>query len=139
MFILDTNHFRELVIFSDLGRSLRQRMESASDSVVTSIVTAEEAFRGWLARLAATPDSEKHVVPYQQLSRAITCLASCTVIGWDKDCAMRFNKLRQEGIRIGTMDLKIACIALEYDAVVLKRNTVDFAKVPALRFENWLD
>lgn len=37
------------------------------------------------------------------------------------------------------MDLKIACIALEYDAVVLTRNSVDFAKVPGLRIENWLD
>ncbi len=37
------------------------------------------------------------------------------------------------------MDLKIACIVLEYDATLLTRNTVDFAKVPGLRFENWLD
>lgn len=37
------------------------------------------------------------------------------------------------------MDLRIACIALAHDATLLTRNTVDFAQVPALRVENWLD
>jgi len=37
------------------------------------------------------------------------------------------------------MDLRIASIALEYNAAVLTRNLVDFTKVPALKVENWLD
>ncbi len=37
------------------------------------------------------------------------------------------------------MDLKIACIAITHDATLLTRNTVDFARVPGLHFENWLD
>jgi tRNA(fMet)-specific endonuclease VapC len=37
------------------------------------------------------------------------------------------------------MDLKIASIAISHDATLLTRNTVDFAQVPGLRFENWLD
>lgn len=47
-----------------------------------------------------------------------------------------FQKRR---IRIGTMNLKIACIAITHDATLLTRNTVDFTRVPGLRFENWLD
>ena len=47
-------------------------------------------------------------------------------------------KLRQ-GLRIGSLDLKIACIALAHAAAVLTRNTTDFAQVPGLRIENWLD
>jgi tRNA(fMet)-specific endonuclease VapC len=58
---------------------------------------------------------------------------------WDDEAATRFRSFRQQGIRIGTMDLKIACIVLEYDAVLLTRNRSDFEKVPGLRFENWLD
>jgi len=42
-------------------------------------------------------------------------------------------------LRIGTLDLKIACIALAYDATLLTRNATDFAQVPGLRIENWLD
>jgi len=37
------------------------------------------------------------------------------------------------------MDLKIACIALARQLTLLTRNTADFAQVPGLRFENWLD
>jgi predicted nucleic acid-binding protein len=35
--------------------------------------------------------------------------------------------------------LKIACIILAHDDELLTRNTTDFAQVPGLRFENWLD
>ena len=55
-----------------------------------------------------------------------------------ESCAM-FARLRRQGIRIGTQDLRIACIALAHDATLLTRNTVDFAQVPGLRFENWLE
>ncbi len=37
------------------------------------------------------------------------------------------------------MDLRIACIVMAYDAVLLTRNTKDFEKVPGLKFENWLE
>ena len=66
-------------------------------------------------------------------------LAGFTRLPFDKKAAARFLKLRKQGVRIGTMDLRIACITLEHDALLLTRNTVDFAKVPNLRFENWLD
>ena len=49
------------------------------------------------------------------------------------------RRLRDQRIRVGTQDLTIASIALAHDATLLARNTVDFAKVPGLRFENWLD
>jgi predicted nucleic acid-binding protein len=37
------------------------------------------------------------------------------------------------------VDLKIACIVLAHDATLLTRNTTDFAQVPELRADNWLD
>ena len=49
------------------------------------------------------------------------------------------RRLRDQRIRIGTHDLKIASIVLAHDATLLTRNTVDFAKVPGLRIQNWLD
>jgi predicted nucleic acid-binding protein len=35
--------------------------------------------------------------------------------------------------------LKIACIAIAHDAVLLSRNLGDFRQVPGLKVENWLD
>ena len=40
-------------------------------------------------------------------------------------------------IRVGTMDLKIAAIALANDSTLLTRNIQDFSKVPDLKIEDW--
>lgn len=53
--------------------------------------------------------------------------------------AQRFTALRKSGVKIGTMDLKTACIAIAHDALLLTANRLDFEKVPGLKFENWLE
>ena len=40
-------------------------------------------------------------------------------------------------LRIGTMDLRIAAIAIAQDALFLSKNLTDFRKVPGLRVEDW--
>jgi tRNA(fMet)-specific endonuclease VapC len=47
--------------------------------------------------------------------------------------------LHFQRVRIGTMDLRIASLALTHETLLLSRNLVDFQKVPGLRVENWLD
>jgi tRNA(fMet)-specific endonuclease VapC len=47
--------------------------------------------------------------------------------------------LRAQRIRIGTMDLKIAAIALVHDALLLSANLRDFQQVPNLRVANWIN
>jgi predicted nucleic acid-binding protein len=42
-------------------------------------------------------------------------------------------------VRICAMDLRIACIVMEHDAMLLARNTVDFEKVTGLKLDNRLD
>ena len=61
------------------------------------------------------------------------------VLPVDVESCAAFARFRSLGIRIGTQDLRIACITLAHDATLLTRNTVDFAQVPGLRFENSLD
>ena len=50
-----------------------------------------------------------------------------------------FTSYRKQGIRIPSLDLKIACIVIAHEAVLLTRNKVDFDKIPGLQHENWLD
>ncbi|WP_145287297.1 type II toxin-antitoxin system VapC family toxin [Rosistilla oblonga] len=59
------------------------------------------------------------------------------VVGFDDAEADVFTDLRSQKIRIGTMDLRIASIANANDLTLLTRNTVDFVRVPSLRFEDW--
>ncbi len=66
-------------------------------------------------------------------------LSKFSHLPFDREAANRFLTLRKQGIRIGTMDLKIACIVMAHGAILLTRNTVDFEKVPGLKFEDWLE
>ena len=61
----------------------------------------------------------------------------CLDLEFDEAAATEFEKLQRLRLRVGTMDLKIATIALAHDATVLTRNSKDFSRVPGLRFEDW--
>jgi len=59
------------------------------------------------------------------------------ILPFDEPAAIKFDEVRQAGVRIGTMDLRIASIALSHECTVLTRNRVDFDKVPDLQVEDW--
>ena len=46
MLVLDTDHLVEFDRGSDAGEVLRQRLESADEEITTTIISAEEQFRG---------------------------------------------------------------------------------------------
>jgi tRNA(fMet)-specific endonuclease VapC len=59
------------------------------------------------------------------------------VLPFDDAAGNRFETLRRQRARIGTMDLRIASIALARGFTVLTRNLVDFERVPGLAAEDW--
>jgi tRNA(fMet)-specific endonuclease VapC len=139
VFVLDTNHLRDLSLRTPAGDRLQQRLAQPDVNVATTVVCAEEIQRGWLARISQARKPAEEILAYTQLAESISFLATLALLPWDAEAASRFLAFRQSGIRIGSMDLKIACIVLEHDATLLTRNSSDFAKVPGLRLENWLD
>jgi tRNA(fMet)-specific endonuclease VapC len=104
-----------------------------------SIVTVEEQVRGWLAEVNRHRDPHLQISPYAKLQRQIEVFADWIILPWDIESASMFLELRREGLRIGSLDLKIACIVLAHGATLLTRNATDFAKVPGLPIENWLE
>ncbi len=106
--------------------------------MAVSVVTVEEQMRGWLAEISRHRDPHRQISPYAKLQRQIEVFADWIILPWDSESAGLFLGLRRQGLRLGTLDLKIACIALAHEATLLTRNARDFAKVPGLRFENWL-
>ena len=137
--VLDTNHLTELGYGTVVGARLSARLEKSGLDAVTTIVSAEEQLRGWLARIAKLRDVHEQMEAYEELGGRVNFLAAFTLLPWDREAAELFKSLRRQGVRIGSMDLKIACITIAHDATLPTRNTVDFAQVPGLRFENWLD
>lgn len=137
--VLDTNHLRELAYQSRIGERLRVRIKESGLQVFTTVVSVEEELRGWLARINAERDIALQAAIYVKLLERVNFFARWVVLPLDAESAASFASFRKQGIRIGTQDLKIACITLAHDGVLLTRNAVDFAKVPGLRVENWLD
>jgi tRNA(fMet)-specific endonuclease VapC len=137
--ILDTDHLSEFERGSPSGERLRDRLLSSGEAVATTIISAEEQLRGWLAQIHRLHDDVHAQVPiYSRLQRRLQFFSQWTVLPWALSCADLFIKLRRDGVRLGSMDLKIACIVLNANGLLLTRNSADFAKIPGLRFDNWL-
>ena len=111
---------------------------SPDRDILTTVVTVDEQMRGWLAMINRRADVRDQMPYYDRLIGLLGFYRKWRVRRLDEDAASEFRRLREEGLRIGTMDLKIASIALANDATVLSGNLRDFAKVPGLRVENWL-
>ena len=140
MIILDTDHFNILQI----GRGptydlLSARMDDSPDQhFSTTVITFEEHMRGWLAGIRRARDVADQVRPYDQLIKLVRFFQAWDILRFDEGSAARFSSLRQQRVRIGALDLKIASIALEHDAALLSANARDFSQVPELRVEDWL-
>ncbi len=139
MRILDTDHHSELDRASAPGERLKQRLSQAHEDPAVTLVTVEEHLRGWLAELRRETNPHCQSRLYDKLGSQLELFSRWIVLRWDEDAADLFMAYRRQGVRIGTQDLKIACIAIAHDAVLLSRNLGDFRQVPGLKVENWLD
>jgi tRNA(fMet)-specific endonuclease VapC len=91
---------------------------------------------GWHA-LARRKKILSQVEIYRRLRKQLEHYCANNVIEFDEHAAIEFQKLKAAKVRVKTMDLKIASIALSLGATLLTRNYSDFIKVPGLRFEDW--
>lgn len=139
MYVLDTDHLSLLARASDMAAGrLRLRMaQLQSEERITTIITFEEQMRGWMSHLSRAHSLQEQVGAYKRLKDFLNLIAQFTVLDFDGAAAAQFERLLHLRPRVGSMDLKIAAIALTRDATVLSRNLRDFTKVPGLRVEDW--
>jgi tRNA(fMet)-specific endonuclease VapC len=114
-------------------------MALAVEPVSVPVVGVEEHMRGWLASIGKERSVLRQPRSYRELANLIRFFAGFTVVDFDDPAAAKFEEMRKAKVRIGTPDLKIACITLVNNALLLTANRQDFEQVPGLRFENWLD
>jgi tRNA(fMet)-specific endonuclease VapC len=142
MILLDTDHVTLLKYpASDRGARLAQRLDAlpAGEVVGVTIVTVEEQMRGWLAAIAKERSARRQVTAYRELANLFDFFAAFSLVLFDEQAADQFDLLRTAKLRLGTMDLKIAAVALVNKAMLLSANRRDFERVPGLHVENWLE
>ncbi len=103
----------------------------------TSIVSYEEQMRGWLSQIKSVRRADRQLDGYLRLERMLQYFCLTPLLSYDQAAMDHFQQLWTQRVRIGTMDLKIAAIAIANDATLLTRNLADFSKVPGLRYEDW--
>jgi len=139
--LLDTDHVNVLK-YPEHPRfaSLTTQLNTSPDQdVATTVITIEEQMRGWLAWINRSDNVRRQVLAYQELLRLFDFFTRWHVMPFDEQAASEFEGLRAQRIHIGTMDLKIAAIALRHGALLLSANLRDFQQIPNLHVADWIN
>ena len=138
-YLLDTDHI-----------SILQRQKGTEYAVLSAkisrlplsefafpIISFHEQILGCHAYLNRARNAQEVVRGYGMFAQVLQDFVAAPVLPFDAVAAATFNDLLAQRVRIATMDLRIAAIALSHDMVLLTRNVRDFGKVPGLQHEDW--
>lgn len=139
MIVVDTNHLDVLMGKGPrTDRLVARLVRFPEHEVVTTIVNLQEKVQGWLAEIRKRDRDVTLQVPYYaRLGELMEFFRQWDVLAFDTAAAARFERLRKLKLGVKPMDLKIACISLEHDALLLTANLGDFRRVPGLKVEDW--
>ena len=134
-YILDT----DTVTHQQAGRAavLRRLATVSPDMVFTTVVTVREQLRGRLPDVDQAPEGPDLLLAYDRLLATVRYFAHVNVLPFSPAAAATLQSLRDQRIRIGTQDLRIAAIVLASGGTLITSNRRDFAKVPGLIVEDW--
>lgn len=134
-YILDT----DTVTHQQAGRTavLRRLSTVSPDMVFTTVVTVREQLKGRLATVDQATEGPDLLLAYDRLLATVRYFAHVNVLPFSPAAAATLQKLRDQRIRIGTQDLRIAAIVLASGGTLITGNRRDFAKVPGLLIEDW--
>ncbi len=138
-YLLDTDHisFLQRRSGSEFSRlTMRMGQYSPADFAL-SIVSLHEQVLGAHNFINRARTNTDMLRGYNLLLEIFQGFASAPVLPFDAEAIAIFDELRGQRVRVSTMDLRIAAIAMSRNLVLLTRNVRDFSKVPELVTEDW--
>jgi tRNA(fMet)-specific endonuclease VapC len=102
----------------------------------SSVVSLHEQLLGAHSFLNQAKNSAGLIRGYVFLERLPRDYLAFTLLPFDAPSAASYDRLLGQNLRIGTMDLRLAAIALSRNLAVLTRNLRDFGRVPGLSSED---
>jgi tRNA(fMet)-specific endonuclease VapC len=109
----------------------------AADGIWVCVVSFQEQVLGANARVQSARNPQELLRGYELLFSILEHYRLFPVLPFASAAQSEFTSLRQQKVRIGTSDLRIAAIALSRNLTVVTRNVSDFGKVPNLKVEDW--
>lgn len=138
-YLLDTDHITFLQDRSgpEYTALNARMMQHSSTDFTLSIVSFHEQTRGGHTFVNRARTSAQVIHGYRLLLKVLQTFTTMPVLPFDASAAAIFDGLQAQRVRVRTMDLRIASIALARGLVVLTRNLRDFGRVPGLAVEDW--
>jgi len=138
-FLMDTDHASLIQMKAEPEFSaIAGRLSANPGSEVSySIISLHEQFSGSHAQINRARSPVDAVSGYGRLAKLVGFYSQVLLVPFDVAAASEFIRLKAAGVRVATMDLRIASVALSRGLVLVTRNTRDFAKVPDLVTEDW--
>ena len=116
---------------------LRRLEQIPSTQVFTTVITLREQIRGRLAVVDRAAEGTALLQAYRQLPATVDYFKQVHLPPFTIEAAAQLQQLREQKLRVGTQDLRIAAIVLSVDGILVTSNRRDFAKVPRLQIEDW--
>ena len=140
MFLFDTNHISvwQRGEGASYERLLSRLSNHSGEHIFVSIVSFHELLNGWIAYMAKRQSSESLVRAYFEFETILKDFSVMQLLPFDRKAAEVFDELAKEKLRVGSMDLRIAAIAIANQMTLLTQNTVDFERIPGLQIDDWL-
>ena len=137
--MLDTDHISFLQRRSSLEfRQLTLRMSQHPISeFALSVISFHEQVIGAHSFINRAQNNIDMTRGYALLLETLHGFAKAPVLPFDVRAISIFDEMRSQKVRVSTMDLRIASIAISNNLVLLTRNTSDFSKVPNLIIDDW--
>jgi tRNA(fMet)-specific endonuclease VapC len=138
-YLLDTDHisFLQRRSGSEFTCLLVRMGQYSPIDFALSIVSFHEQILGAHSFINRARTSVDVIRGYTLLSETLQGFATAPVLPFDAGAIAVFDELRDKRVRVSTMDLRIAAIALSCNLVLLTRNISDFRKVPNLMMQDW--
>jgi tRNA(fMet)-specific endonuclease VapC len=138
-YLLDTDHLsiwqrQAGVEFQALAA---RKAQHPPDDLALSIVSFHEQALGCHAFLQRAQSPANVLRGYAMLAGILEDFSASPVALFDAAASAAYQGLVAQRIRVPTMDLRIAAIALANQLILLTRNVRDFSRVPGLVIDDW--
>jgi tRNA(fMet)-specific endonuclease VapC len=138
-YLLDTDHITILQREAgpEFATLLARIAQHPPGALAFSIISLHEQVLGCHTYINRARIVDEVVRGYAMLAKVMRTFASAPVLPFDAAAAVVCDELLAQRVRVQTMDLRIAAIALSRSLVVVTRNASDFRHVPGLQIEDW--
>ncbi len=134
-FVLDTDH---VTLLQHEHPVVKARVTAKNPKLIAiTLITIEEQLSGWYTKIRKARKPKEITIAYAGFFRSYDATRRLTVLPFSATAVERYLLLRKAHPRSGKMDLAIAAIVLEKQAVLITRNRRDFDDIDGLVIEDW--